>query len=168
MRTESRRGGGRGAVGDSPYVVENHFQDTCVFNDLSLIKKVVTVGDSCSSVTNCHQLLPKSPPACMLLKIKKIKKIKEQVSPTVTRLLMTANCVTVGRLYVKKATVTAFIGDYIQFCRTWDYAGPGNFLNFFHRSQNGLRRAKNVSRRGKNRPRPGVFTTETLRHGGKP
>lgn len=53
------------------------FSTAFVFNNMSVTKKVVTVGDTLPTVTNCHHKPRIWPPACILLKIKKINKKKK-------------------------------------------------------------------------------------------
>ena len=53
------------------------FSTAFVFNNMSVTKKVVTVGDTLPTVTNCHHKPLIRSLACILLKIKKINKKKK-------------------------------------------------------------------------------------------
>jgi hypothetical protein len=85
---------------------KRYFSRLFVFNTLSVTKNSVTVSDSCSSVTNCHQ----NPlPICkvsILLKIIKIINKYRQLSLTVTIFQVTDKYLISNGLHSKKATVT--------------------------------------------------------------
>ena len=109
---------------------KSYFFELFVFNTLSVTKNPVTVSDSWSSVTNCHQNLSPTADPCILLKKIKIKIKYKEVSPSVTRFLVTDIILKPNGLYAKNASVTGFVGGLLPFRSKPVYAGSPNFRLF--------------------------------------